>query len=167
MAPLWLVEFSWNVMAHGDAREWKWRGKRLLERVATTLALCPGTWSIHGLLADPHSLTASSRQNWLPRLFKWTRPFLWKTKSGFCLCAITFQTCSTTADAHTSAASSRMNWRFRWFKWTRPFCRYMKSGFCACAVSFQTQSSNTADNLPFRPKIFIWKLTSSALVFLI
>jgi len=26
---------------------------------------------------------------------KWTRPFLWKTKSGFCACAIAFQTCST------------------------------------------------------------------------
>jgi len=27
--------------------------------------------------------------------FKWTRPFRWKTKSGFCACAITFQTCTT------------------------------------------------------------------------
>jgi hypothetical protein len=85
----------WNVMAHGDAWEGKWKGKRRLERVATILALYLGTWSIHGLPADPHSLTASSRLNWLPRRFKWTRPFLWKNKSGFCVCAITFQTCST------------------------------------------------------------------------
>ena len=35
---------------------------------------------------------ASSRLNWRPRRFKWTRPFRRKTKSGFCVCAITFQT---------------------------------------------------------------------------
>ena len=50
---------------------------------------------IHGLPADSHSSTASSRLNWLPLRFKWTCPFLGKTKSGFCACAITFQTCST------------------------------------------------------------------------
>jgi len=27
-----------------------------------------------------------------PRRFKWTRPFCWKTKSGFCACAITYRT---------------------------------------------------------------------------
>ena len=89
------VEAVQNMMAYCDAWEGKWRGNRRLERVATTLALYLGTWSIHGLPADPHSSTASSRLNWLPRRFKWTRPFLWKTKSGFCACAITFQTCST------------------------------------------------------------------------
>jgi hypothetical protein len=31
-----------------------------------------------------------------PRLFKWTRPFRRRTKSGFCACATTFQTQSTT-----------------------------------------------------------------------
>jgi len=36
---------------------------------------------------------SSSRLNWHPRWFKWTRPFCWKTKSGFCACAITFRTC--------------------------------------------------------------------------
>ena len=39
------VEAVWNLMAHGDAWEGKWRGNRRLERVATTLALC----SEHGL----------------------------------------------------------------------------------------------------------------------
>jgi len=39
-----------------------------------------------------HSSPASSQLNWRPRRFKWTRPFHWKTKSGFCVCAITFQT---------------------------------------------------------------------------
>ena len=30
-----------------------------------------------------------------PRQVKWTRPFRWKTKSGFCACAVTFETCYT------------------------------------------------------------------------
>ena len=42
--------------------------------------------------ADAHTSAANSRLNWRPRRFKWTRPFLRKTKSGFCACAITFQT---------------------------------------------------------------------------
>ena len=33
--------------------------------------------------------------NWLPRRFKWTRPFRRKTKCGFCACAIRFRTSST------------------------------------------------------------------------
>jgi len=45
--------------------------------------------------ADAHTSAASSRLNWRPRRFKWTRPFRRKTKSGFCACAITFQTQST------------------------------------------------------------------------
>jgi hypothetical protein len=46
--------------------------------------------------ADAHTSAASSRLNWRPRRFKWTRPFRRKTKSGFCACAITFQTQSNT-----------------------------------------------------------------------
>jgi hypothetical protein len=42
--------------------------------------------------ADSHTSAASSRLNWRPRRFKWTRPFRRKTKSGFCASAITFQT---------------------------------------------------------------------------
>jgi hypothetical protein len=45
--------------------------------------------------AHAHTSAASSRLNWRPRRFKWTRSFRWKTKSGFCACAITFQTHST------------------------------------------------------------------------
>jgi len=60
--------------------------------VASTLH----TTSEHGLssitTADAHNSAASSRLNWRPRQFKWTRLFLRKTKSGFCACAITFQT---------------------------------------------------------------------------
>ena len=89
------VESSWNVMAQGDAREGKWRRNRRMEWVASTLH----TTSEHGLssitTADAHTSAASSRLNWCPRRFKWTRPFRRKTKSGFCACAITFQLEST------------------------------------------------------------------------
>ena len=90
-----LVESSWNVMAHGDARDGKWKGNWRMEWVASTLH----TTSEHGVssitTADAHTSAASSRLNWRPRRFKWTRPFRWKTKSYFCPCAITFQTQST------------------------------------------------------------------------
>ena len=89
------VHSSWNVMAHGDAREGKWRGNWWMEWVASTLH----TTSEHGVssitTADAHTSAASSRLNWRSRRFKWTRPFRRKTKSGFCACAITFQTQST------------------------------------------------------------------------
>ena len=84
-------------MAHGDAREEKWRGNWRMKWVASTLH----TTSEHDVFiittADAHTSAASSRLNWRPRRFKWTRPFSRKTKSGFCACAITFQTQSTYA----------------------------------------------------------------------
>ena len=93
----WVVEFSWNVTTHGDAREGKWRGNWRMEWVASTLH----TTSEHGVssitTADAHTSAASSRLNWCPRRFKWTRPFRRKTKSGFCACVITFQTQSSPA----------------------------------------------------------------------
>ena len=86
------IESSWNVMTHGAAGEGKWRGNWRMELVASTLH----TTSEHGVssitTADAHTSAASSRLNWLPRWFKWTRPFRRKTKSGFCACVITFQT---------------------------------------------------------------------------
>ena len=93
-----LVESSWNVMAHGDAREGKWRENWRMEWVASTLhtTLEHGVSSITTITtADAYTSAASSRMNWRPRRFKWTRPFPRKTKSGFCACAITFQTQST------------------------------------------------------------------------
>ena len=45
--------------------------------------------------ADAHTSAASSRLNWHPHRFEWTRPFQGKTKSGFCVCAITFRTSYT------------------------------------------------------------------------
>ena len=62
-------------MAHGDAREGKWRGKMRMEWVASNLTLYVGTRSIQLLSADPRSSAASSWLNWHPRRFKWTRPF--------------------------------------------------------------------------------------------
>jgi hypothetical protein len=71
-------------MSHGDAREGKWRGNWQMEWVASTLH----TTSEHGVssitTADARTSAASSRPNWRPRRFKWTRPFPRKTKSGFC-----------------------------------------------------------------------------------
>ena len=92
---LTVLDSSWNVMAHDDAREGKWRGNRRMEWVACTLH----TTSEHGVSSitttDAHTSAASSRLNWRPRWFKWTRSFRRKTKSGFCACAITFQLTST------------------------------------------------------------------------
>jgi len=89
------VDSSWNVMAHGDAREGNWRGNWRIVCVASTLH----TTSEHGVssitTADAHTSAASSRLKWRPRRFKWTRPFRRKTKSGFCACAITFQLAPT------------------------------------------------------------------------
>ena len=89
------VDSSWNVMAHGNAREGKWRENWRMEWVASTLH----TTSEHGVssitTADAHTSAASSRLNWRLRRFKWARPFHRKTKSRFCACAITFQLAST------------------------------------------------------------------------
>jgi len=75
----------------GEVKGVNWR----MEGVASTLH----TTSEHGVssitTADAHTSAASSRLNWSPRRFKWTRPFRHKTKSGFCACAITFQLAST------------------------------------------------------------------------
>ena len=61
-----LVESSWNVMAHGDARVGKWRGNWRMEWVASTLH----TTSEHGVssitTADAHTSAASSPLNWPP-----------------------------------------------------------------------------------------------------
>ena len=85
------VECVWNLIAHGDAREGKWRGNWRMEWVASTLHIT----SEHGVSsitnADTRTSAASSRLDWYPCRFKWTRPFRRMTKSGFCACASTFQ----------------------------------------------------------------------------
>jgi hypothetical protein len=94
------LEASWNVMAHGDARKGKWRGNWRMEWEASTLHTTsePGVSSI--TTSDAHTSVASSRLNWRPCRFKWTRPFRRKAKSVFCSCAITFQTQSTIVSGH-------------------------------------------------------------------
>jgi hypothetical protein len=95
---LYVLDCVWNVMAHGDAREEKWRGNWRMEWVTGkghVTAEHRLARAVQTLQADVHSSAASSRLNWRPCRFKWTRPFFWKTKSGFCVCAITFQKQST------------------------------------------------------------------------
>ena len=106
-----VVDSSWNVMAHGDAREGKWRGNWRMEWVASTLH----TTSEYGVssitTADAHTSAASSRLNWRPRRFNWTRPFRRKTKSGFCACAITFQLACTHCTGGWVCLRTSMNGR--------------------------------------------------------
>ena len=75
-----VIDSSWNMMAHGDAREGKWRGDWRIQWVASTLH----TTSEHGVssitTADAHTSAASSRLNWRPCRFKWTSPFCRKTE---------------------------------------------------------------------------------------
>jgi len=60
------VESRCNVMAHGDAREGKWRGNWRMQWVASILHAT----SEHGVssitTADAHSSAESSRLNWRP-----------------------------------------------------------------------------------------------------
>jgi len=60
------VESSWNVIAHGDARQGKWRGNWRMEWVASTLH----TTSEHGVssitTANGRTSAASSQLNWRP-----------------------------------------------------------------------------------------------------
>ena len=60
--------------------------------------------------ADAHTSAASSRLNWLPRRFKWTRPFRRKTKSGFCACAIRFRTSCTNRSQNNNCLSIEFVW---------------------------------------------------------
>ena len=103
------VDCSWNVMAHGDAGEGKWRGNWRMQWVVSTLhtTLEHGVSSI--TTADVHTSAAGSRLNWRPRWFKWTRPFRRKTKSGFCMCAITFQTQSTAIYSDSLLVKAQLN----------------------------------------------------------
>jgi len=74
-----------------------------MECVASTLL----TTSEHGVssiaTAGAHDSAASSRLNWRPWRFKWTRPFRRKTKSGVCARAITFPLASTTDSSYAKA----------------------------------------------------------------
>jgi len=62
-----MLESSCNVMAHGDAREGKWRGNWQMEWVASTLhtTVEHDVSSIN--TADAHNSAANSRLKWRPR----------------------------------------------------------------------------------------------------
>jgi len=85
----------WNVMAHGDAPEEKWRGDWRMDCVASKRHMTAEhrlARAVKTLQAEVYSSPASSRVKWFPRWFKWTRPLRRKTKSGFWVRVITFQT---------------------------------------------------------------------------
>ena len=115
-------------MAHGDAREGKWRGNWRMEWVASTLHTTSERDVSSITTADAHTSAASSRLNWRPRRFKWTRPFHRKTKSGFCGCAITFQTQSTCRKFGTWA-----------------FCRMQRCVTCVEDVKLQGERARVKD----------------------
>ena len=89
------VELVRNLVAHGDAREGKWRENWWMEWVASTLTPPPNVVypALLKLMRTPR--LPATRLNRRPHRFKWTRPFRGKTKSGFCPCAITFRTSYT------------------------------------------------------------------------
>ena len=136
----YVVESSWNVMAHGDAREGKWRGNWRMEWVASTLhtTLEHGVSSI--TTADEHTSAASSQLDWRPRRFKWTRQFHRKTKSGFCACAITFQ---LAAKHYNTAAIWLMG---SWFRIPLKACVGVS---CVCCV---LSGRGLCDGLITRPE---------------
>jgi hypothetical protein len=142
-------------MAHGDAREGKWRGIWLMEWVASTLH----TISEHGVssitTADAHTSAASSRLNWRPRRFKWTRPFRRKTKSGFCACAITFQTQSNTNDTLEIC-----KWRVLFFLDPRVTLRFLPSLLTIAGIA-NSQALPT-DSCRFRMELTVISQAKSA-----
>jgi hypothetical protein len=72
-ADLWrtkLLGFSWNVMAHGDAREGKWKENWQMEWVASTFHTTSERGVSSITTADVHNSAASSRLNWRSRRFK-------------------------------------------------------------------------------------------------
>jgi hypothetical protein len=109
---IWLVDCVWNVLAHGDAREKKWKGNKGMEWVTSKRHMTAEhrhTREVKTLQADVHCSPANSRLNSTPPppytcRFKWTRPFRGKTKSSFCACAITFQMQSTSNYAIKSSS---------------------------------------------------------------
>ena len=76
-----------------------------------------GTWCIQHYYRWCAHLGCQIWRNWRPRQFKWTRPFRWKMKSGFCACAITFQTQSTATlrhiiDGEGKSYGNTADWRY-------------------------------------------------------
>ena len=142
------IDSSWNVMAHSDAREEKWRENWPMEWVACTLY----TTSEHGVssitTADAHTSAVSSRLNWRPLRFKWTRPFRRNTKFGFCACAITFQLA-------LPLAQDRVGLGLLWKRCSLLSIQVAKQS--VCPLQEETVSRLTgcrAGHIKFRPRIW-------------
>jgi len=108
-----VVESSWNVMAHGWRTGGEWGGNWRMEWVASTLHTTLERGVSIFTTTDAHTSAVSSRLNWRPRRFKWTRPFRRKTKSGFCACVITFQLASTTRVRHVARSECSTKSQFK------------------------------------------------------
>jgi len=109
-----MIDSNWNVMAHSDAREGKWRGNWRKEWVAT-LPRNMVHPTLLPLMCTPR-LPVVDRTD-APCRFKWTRPFRGKKKSGFCACAVTVQTQSTSwrSFSYTRLQSSVFCYRSLYF----------------------------------------------------
>ena len=92
------VELVRNLVAHGDAREVKWRGNWRMKCVASTLTPPPNV--VYPALLKLKGTPLLPVVDWTDAPtdlngFKWG-----KRKSGFCACAITFRTSCT---AHSTS----------------------------------------------------------------
>jgi hypothetical protein len=151
-----VVESSWNVTAHGEAREDKWRGNKRMEWVTSKRHMTAEhglARAVQTLQADVHRSLDTSRLNWRPRRFKWTPPFRRKTKSCFCACAITFQTQSTTLLV-LSECQSVQNQRHR---------RAQKRSKFYQIWTFQVHRFENVTTVTMNINVF-WHLTSSNLI---
>ena len=90
--------------------------------------------------ADAHTSAASSRLNWRPQRFKWTRPFWGKTKSGFCACAITFRTSFTCVGLITGLEDSYRVWCVSHHESSIMSRSWPTGGFCAMVKISQHHS---------------------------
>jgi hypothetical protein len=150
-------------MAHGDAREGKWRGNWWMKWVASTLH----TTSEHGVsgvtTADAHTSAASNRLNWRPRQFKWTRPFRRKTKSGFCACAITFQTHCTPLKIDRCRILIKVTINLKAGRLTlipQAHSRFhidLRTSFTGSISSFSPRSVSSTRLLPFHSDVSIFR----------
>ena len=128
-----VVESSRYVMAHGDAGRRIEVGYNRTEWVTSQRHMTAEhrfARAVETPHADIHNSAASSRMNWLPRRFKWSRPFRRKTKSAFCACAITFQTQSNQWRTEGGCGGSNISPppEFRSFDKFEPDCKL--SGKC-------------------------------------
>jgi len=94
-----------------------------------------GTWCIQHYYRWCAQLGCQQSTELTPRRFKWTSPFRWKSKSGFCACAITFQTQSS-VPSH--------------------FKRSLIPGFCHCTtIIFNTKSYSLSELINIFCQVFI------------